>query len=132
MLDQIAAATAAQTSRWRMTFVGPVGAHEHDLHAAGGDGIGHCRRDVRRGADFGDRQAVHAPRARTRSMPCGVPNSGLEVLGQVGLREEREDAAAVVVDDDERGIDAAVARTEQAVAVVQEAEIAEQADGRTV
>ena len=56
----------------------------------------------------------------------------LEVLGEVGLREEREDAAAVVVDDDERGVDPAVGGTEQAVAVVQEAEIAEQRDRRAV
>ena len=54
----------------------------------------------------------------------------LEVLGEVGLRQEREDPAAAVVDHDERGVDAAVARAEQAVAVVQEAEIAEQRDRR--
>ena len=33
---------------------------------------------------------------------------GLEVLGQVGLREEREDPATVVVDHDERGVEPAV------------------------
>ena len=51
-------------------------------------------------------------------------------LGQLLLREEREDAAAVVVDDDEASARAIGA--EQAVGVVQEAQVAAQTDDRTV
>ena len=71
-----------------------------------------------------------APASAARSTAWGVPNSVSKCSGRLGLGQEREDAAAAVVDDDERGVDAAVGRTEQAVAVVQEAEIAEQRDGR--
>ena len=47
-------------------------------------------------------------------------------LGQLGRRQVGEDAAAVVVDYDERG---GRRRAEQAVGVVQEAEVAAQSDG---
>ena len=43
-----------------------------------------------------------------------------------GLGQEREDAAAVVVDDDDRQVDARVAQAEQAVGVVEEGDVADE------
>jgi len=52
--------------------------------------------------------------------------------GPVGLGKEREDSPAVVVDDHERAIDPAIDSAEQTVRVVEEAEVAEQPDDRTI
>ena len=55
----------------------------------------------------------------------------LEVLGVLGLREEGEDAAAVVVEHDERRIDVASGRAQKAVGVVEEAQVADERDRRS-
>ena len=70
-----------------------------------------------------DRQEV-AP-VRCREQPL--------VLGQPRGREVREDAAPVVVEDDERERARAgrVARVEQAVGVVQEGDVADEQGGRS-
>ncbi len=57
----------------------------------------------------------------------------LEPLGgeQLGLRQEREDAPAVVVDHDAHEVDAPAGRRQQAVAVVEEGHVADEQRGRS-
>ena len=96
----------------------------------------HRRQRLRHGgADVG-RPRGRARRRRTpsatRSRPCGVPYSARTIASSTdsGLREEGEDAPAVVVDDDDHEVDAPLGGTEQAVGVVQEREVADQQRGR--
>ena len=101
----------------------PVGANVHHAHAA----------SVERGAQLveplqsGDGHAVGGRDPR-QVEPVRRPEQRLEAVGrdEIGLRKEREDAAAVVVDDDERAVDVAPAGRDQAARVVEEREITEQ------
>ena len=63
------------------------------------------------------------PAQRGQVDALGRAEQRLEVLGQLGLGEEREDPTAVVVDHHEGDV-VPRPRAEQAVAVVQEAEVA--------
>ena len=124
--DQIpstAAATASCSSAWTSTFaarsvvtlvtVGP-GTSRRAVSVVG-------RGDVRR-------IEVVGPRQGDEVRPVRRPEQLLEpiVLQDLGLRQEREDPAAVVVDDHDPQIDAALGERRQGAAVVQQRQVTDQ------
>ena len=109
--------------------LGPVGADQEDADASGCDRVVQ-RGDERAGSSTRVRAMPCSAQRASRSTPWGVPNSCSKraASSSAGLGQEREDPATVVVEQHVRGVDAAAGGAEQAVGVVQEREVAEDAD----
>ena len=110
--------------------VGAFGRDDHEADAAGRDRRLDGGNDLARLLDPIGRETVH--RGQCREVDAvGSAEQELEVLGLLGLWEKREDAAAVVVEHDERRVDAAPGGAQEAVGVVEEAQVADQRDRRS-
>ena len=107
-----------------------IGADDHDPSPTPAHGGVQRRNEVTRRCDLLGRQRVQASQRREIDAVRRAEER-LEVLGQVGLGQEREDAATVIVDHDEGDVEPAARGAEEAVRIVQEAQIAEERHDRT-
>ena len=107
-----------------------VDRHLDDLQAARVHGRGQRGHEIAGALHQGVAGAGRS-RESPRSASWGVTNND-RVLGQVTLGQRGEDLAAAVADDDQRRVDAAACVPREGAEVVEERQVAQQGDGRTV
>ena len=125
-----AAATAAWSASWTATFVGAVRAHDQHVHATGLDRRRDRRAEVRPRARRRDAVGRGAARRGRRRGACRRAARTRSARARGGLRQEREDPAAVVVDHhDRRGRRPGRPSPSRPLRVVQEGDVADQQRG---